>query len=461
MTTLGMARRAAWAFVAAACALAPLAQGSGVYKWRDAQGNLHFSDQPPAEAQARGSVDKVALKGAYGNFNVQTKTPIRNPKPGASASLSLERFTVRLGAVGRAFTVGRAFSGRNCEKATDMQWDEGIVDSKGKVAQNAVAERFRNAGYRLVVADSGDGALPGDFNLEADLVDLKIDACSSIAAGGAGSGSRAYLKMRWALKGLDGGELYAGTSEGAYDGWYNGTQVRDSVRKALDQATDNLLGEAAFADRLTGSRSVAASVPAGVATQVAVRYGDAGTTFRGRSEELLRTALTVRTTRGHGSGVVIDAAGYALTNAHVVGEDDDVQVVVDTKQVAAHVVGRDRRNDVALLRFSADDVKGASLARSAPRPGDPLYVVGTPLSLQLSHSVTEGILSAVRSQDGVPFYQTDATVNPGNSGGPVFDEAGELVAISVSRLVGAQGNSLNVNYLIPIGRALDAVGVTH
>lgn len=266
--------------------------------------------------------------------------------------------------------------------------------------------------------------------------------------------------MRWALKGLDGGEPYAGTSEGAYDGGYNGTQVRDSVRKALDQATDNLLGEPAFAERPADSRSVAASVPAGAATQVAIRYGDAGTTFRGRSEELLRTALTVRTTRGHGSGVIIDAAGYALMNAHVVGEDDEVQVVLDTRQIAAHVVDRDRRNDVALLRFSADDVKGASLARSA-RPGDPLYVVGAPLSLQLSHSVTEGILSAVRNQDGVPFYQTDATVNPGNSGGPVFDEADELVAISVSRLVGAQGNSLNVNYLIPIGRALDAVGVAH
>ena len=87
-------------------------------------------------------------------------------------------------------------------------------------------------------------------------------------------------------------------------------------------------------------------------------------------------------------------------------------------------------------------------------------MIGTPLSLELSHSVTEGVLSAVRQVDGGRLYQTDAAVNPGNSGGPVFDETGELVAISVSGLVGAQGNSLNVNYLIPIDRALEAVGVS-
>ena len=457
-----MALGAAVAWGIGCCAMATLSHGAGVYKWRDAQGNLHFSDQPPQGVQAKDGVGKVVVQSAYGDFKVQTKTPIRNSRPGASASVNLDRFSVRLGASGHDFTAGRAFSGRNCENATEMQWDEGFVDLKGKLPQESVATRFRSAGYRLIVADSDDAAATGDVDLEADMVDLKIDMCSWNNFGNrAGSGSRVYVRVRWTLKASDGDKLYAGTSEGAYDGWYNATPVRDSLRKALDQATDNLLAEPDFVERLASGRAPLAVGPTGAANGVTIRYGDAATTFRARSEELLRTAVTVKTTRGHGSGVVIDEAGYALTNAHVVGQDDDVRIVMDGQSVPAQVVSRDRRNDVALLRFASSGLQSAALARAAPRPGAPLYVVGTPLSLQLSHSVTEGILSAVRDRDGMPFYQTDAAVNPGNSGGPVFDEAGELVAISVSSLVGAQGNSLNVNYLIPIGRALDAVGITH
>lgn len=458
MTTLGMAQRAALACTIALCAGWQTSQAAGVYKWRDAQGNLHFSDTPPAQTAAKGGVDKVAVQGAYGNFNVAVKTPIRNP--GAGASLALGRFTLRLGAVGRNFTVGRAFSGRNCEQSTDMQWDEGIIDLKGKAVQETVADHFRNAGYSMGVA-AGDGASFGDFELEADMVDLKIDTCSSVTIGSrAGAGSRVYVRLHWKLLGGDGGDLFAGTSEGAHDGWYAGTSVRDSLLRAVGQAADNLLGEAAFASRLAGGHATAATFASGVASQVSIAYGDAAGTFRARSEELLRSALTVKTVRGHGSGVIIDAAGYALTNAHVVGQDDDVQAIIDGKTFPAQVVSRDRRNDVALLHFGDDDAKAATIARSAPHPGDPLYVIGTPLSLELSHSVTEGVLSAVRQVDGGRLYQTDAAVNPGNSGGPVFDETGELVAISVSGLVGAQGNSLNVNYLIPIDRALEAVGVS-
>lgn len=460
MTMLGKALRTA-ACCAIGIAATATASAGGVYKWRDAQGNLHFSDTPPPGAQVKGNVDRVAVQAGYGNFNVTAKSPIRNSKPGSAASVSLSRFTLRLGAVGRSFTVGRAFSGRNCENATDMQWDEGIVDLKGKLMQQTVAERFRDAGYRLSVPD-GEGSSAGGMDLEADMIDLKIDACSSVTVGNhAGIGSRTYMKLRWKLKDAEGAEVFTGSSEGAHDGWYSGTGVRDSLLKSVAQAADNLLGDAEFSAHLVGGHLAGAALATGAASQVVVSYGNAAATFRAQSGDLLESTVTVKTDRGHGSGVVVDAAGYALTNAHVVGQDDDVQVVIGGKSLAAHVVKADRRNDVALLHFNSDGAKAAPLARGVPHPGDPLYVVGTPLSLELSHSVTEGILSAVRTQDGARLYQTDAAVNPGNSGGPVFDETGELVAIAVSGLVGAEGNSLNVNYLIPIERALDAVGVAH
>jgi len=158
--------------------------------------------------------------------------------------------------------------------------------------------------------------------------------------------------------------------------------------------------------------------------------------------------------------VLIDASGYALTNAHVVGADPQVQVMLDDQFVDAQVVRSDRRADVALLQFDPRGHEAANVSRREPHAGDPLYVVGTPLCRELSHTVTQGIFSAVREVDGERRFQTDAAVNPGNSGGPVFNEAGELVALSVSGIINADGASLNVNYLIPIARALAAVGAS-
>ncbi len=435
------------------------AGAGGIYKWKDAQGNLHFSDTPPPDVQTKSGVGKVDVKGGYGNFNVSNKPPIRNPRPGSAAMATLSRFTLRPGSDGRAFTAGRAYSGRNCENSTDLIWDEGTVDVKGKALQEAVAERFRDAGYRLSIGGEGE-LLPGNLDLEADLVDIKIDVCNMRMAGNsAGTGSRVYVKLRWKLSARD-SELYKGSSEGAYDGWHNGSSVRDSLLRAVRQASDNLLGDPELVAQLgAGGSNAAAS--AGAASQASIKYGDAASKFREHSRELLQAAVTVRTDRGHGSGVIIDPAGYALTNAHVVGDDEDVQLILGARAVVARVVKRDRRNDVALLHFKAESLTAAPVARHMPQPGDPLYVIGTPLSLKLSHSVTEGILSAVREQDGASFFQTDAAVNPGNSGGPVFDEAGELVAITVAGLFNKDGGSLNVNYLIPIDRALGAVGVAH
>lgn len=92
--------------------------------------------------------------------------------------------------------------------------------------------------------------------------------------------------------------------------------------------------------------------------------------------------------------------------------------------------------------------------------GTPVYIMGTPLSESLSYTVTRGIVSAVRKmEDEQLYYQTDAGVNPGNSGGPAFDPAGEVVAMAVSGLLTRQGGSLNINFLIPIDEVLGSLTV--
>ena len=441
---------------------------AGVYKWRDAQGHWQFSDTPPPSSGAskgsQGKVEEVVLSSNFADAKVAIKPPIANPKRNGGASVALDNFGLKLDIAGSSnATIGRAFSGKDCSQSTDVQWSEGAVDLKGKVAEAAVAERFRNSGYLFVDGSDGAGSL-ADLHLDAELVAMKLDLCNSIAMGNTfGSGSRGYVKVRWVLRAQPGGEpLYSGVSAGSFDAWHPGGGSKGTVLKALAAATDNLLGDHAFVDVVTGAGSghgQTAAMPVD-ATKMALVYGDGGGSFRGHSDDLLRSAVTVKTSRGHGSGVLIDASGYALTNAHVVGADSDVKVMLDDDVVEARVVRTDKHVDVALLQFDPKGHKAAIIAKGEPHAGDPLYVVGTPLDVTLSHTVTQGILSAVREVNGARLYQTDAAVNPGNSGGPVFNESGELVALSVSGLVNAEGSSVNVNYLIPIGRALTAVGAT-
>src|SRR5579859_2703606 len=452
--------------VLVAALLLPLAAAAaGVYKWKDAEGNMHYSDTPPPEdvsAKAQGGVTEMQLGADTADTHVTHKVPIPNPRPNGGPSIGLESFTLKLDAAnGRNVTIGREFTGNNCSQGTDVQWNEGILDLKGRNASLAVADRFRSAGYRFMFDGESDGAGLSDLMLDAELLAIKFDECNAIQSGNtAGPGSRGYVRVRWTLRRDAASEpLYRGISAGSYDAWRPGGGTQGTLLKAISAAADNLLGERAFVDAITGETSApAAALPPAEPVSVAVAYGNGGGTFRARSDALLRSAITVKTSRGHGSGVLIDPAGYALTNSHVVGSDSAVKVLLDDEFVDARVLRNDRHADVALLKFDPHGHQAASVARNEPHAGDQLFVIGTPLSLKLSNTVTQGILSAVREVDGARLFQTDAAVHPGNSGGPVFDASGDLVALSVSGLVAADGASMNVNYLIPIGRALTAVG---
>ena len=104
-------------------------------------------------------------------------------------------------------------------------------------------------------------------------------------------------------------------------------------------------------------------------------------------------------------------------------------------------------------------MRGVTISKNKMTEGDTVYVIGTPLDVSLSNTVTKGVYSAHRRLNGLPFYQTDAAINAGNSGGPAFNEQGELVGISVAGLFTREGASLNVNYLIPIDNAVTILNI--
>ena len=161
--------------------------------------------------------------------------------------------------------------------------------------------------------------------------------------------------------------------------------------------------------------------------------------------------------RGMGSGFIIGADGLILTNAHVVENADTVTVKLsDRREYSAKVLGADAVTDIAVLRIDAKNLPTVRLGDpSKLEVGDPVLAIGAPYGFE--QSATQGIVSAKgRSLPGdavVPFIQTDAAVNPGNSGGPLFDGSGAVVGINAqiySRTGGFQG----LSFSIPIDVAL-------
>ena len=162
--------------------------------------------------------------------------------------------------------------------------------------------------------------------------------------------------------------------------------------------------------------------------------------------------------RSLGSGFIISPDGYILTNAHVVDGADTVTVrLTDKREFKAKVIGADKRADVALIKIKAHDLPTVVLGDPAKlKVGEWVVAIGSPFGFD--NSVTAGIVSAKgRSLPGenyVPFIQTDAAVNPGNSGGPLFNMEGEVVGIN-SQIYTRSGGYMGLSFSIPIDVAMN------
>ncbi len=157
--------------------------------------------------------------------------------------------------------------------------------------------------------------------------------------------------------------------------------------------------------------------------------------------------------RGAGSGFVVSSDGYILTNTHVVANADEVTVrLTDRREYAAKVIGADERTDVAVIKINATNLPTVKLGDpSRIKPGQWVVAIGSPFGFE--NTVTSGIISAtsrtVPGENYVPFIQTDVAVNPGNSGGPLFNMAGEVIGIN-SQIFSRTGGFMGVSFAIPI-----------
>jgi serine protease Do len=159
-----------------------------------------------------------------------------------------------------------------------------------------------------------------------------------------------------------------------------------------------------------------------------------------------------------GSGFIISADGYILTNAHVVEAADEITVrLTDKRELKAKVIGADRRTDIALIKIEASNLPVVRFGDpNRLKVGEWVLAIGSPFGFE--NTVTAGIVSAkgrsLPQENYVPFIQTDVAVNPGNSGGPLFNMRGEVVGIN-SQIYSRTGGFMGLSFAIPIDVAND------
>ena len=159
--------------------------------------------------------------------------------------------------------------------------------------------------------------------------------------------------------------------------------------------------------------------------------------------------------RGVGSGFIVSADGYVMTNAHVVdGADEVIVTLTDKREFKAKIVGTDKRTDVAVVKIEASGLPAVGIGDiNRLRVGEWVMAIGSPFGLE--NTVTAGIVSAKQRDTGdyLPFIQTDVAINPGNSGGPLINMRGEVVGIN-SQIYSRSGGFMGISFAIPIDEAM-------
>lgn len=241
------------------------------------------------------------------------------------------------------------------------------------------------------------------------------------------------------------------------------TKTRILITTALILLTQVVAAQAALPQSVKGEpvTSLAPLVEQASPAVVNIRVSQTISRRNPTGDDAFRRFFGIPDSRGRarevasaGSGVIVDAArGYILTNHHVVGDADAIQIsLIDGTVLDAEIIGSDPATDIAVIKVDAEGLTDMPIGDStSARVGDFVIAIGNPFGL--GHTVTSGIISALGrsgiSRDGYEdFIQTDASINPGNSGGALVNMNGELIGIN-SAIISRSGGNVGIGFAVP------------
>jgi serine protease Do len=179
-----------------------------------------------------------------------------------------------------------------------------------------------------------------------------------------------------------------------------------------------------------------------------------------RFKNAIQAVVTISGTKGFGSGVVISPDGYIVTNYHVVQGEKNLSVKLNQNiKLNAEVVKTNPDYDLALLKLTATELKSLPFANSDDAEiGDEVYAVGTPSDLELEQTITKGIISGKRTLENISYIQSDVSISPGNSGGPLLNDRGQIIGITTMKMVGK--GIEGIGFSIPSNIVLEMLNIT-
>lgn len=294
---------------------------------------------------------------------------------------------------------------------------------------------------------------PPGLHIGVVITDMKADVCTAGAPGYETQSAKLLMTAEWQVFDPIQRVVVAriDTLAGQDRGGYAPDGVEKAVLAAFRQNVRALLATPAYRAVVLAKADPVAR-PASHAPITLASKSTAGTR---KISDATGSVVAVFADSGHGSGFLVSEDGHLLTNRHVVGGSKFVKVRwSDGFETVGEVVRSDPRRDVALIKTDPHGRTPLALRRGAVQPGEMTYAIGTPLDEKFQGTVTKGVISANRILDGFNYIQSDVTVNPGNSGGPLLDENGGVVGITVIGV--REGDApTGINLFIPIGDALD------
>jgi serine protease Do len=356
-----------------------------------------------------------------------------------------------------------------CSRERSYLWDVKTLDLMAKRVHKYAQRELEAAGYRTVkknesAFDTPTAEQKADFEIGAVLQAYRIDLCASSSSSSFDASTSVAFK--WEVYDVRQQKVVASVvTEGSNKGEsvHRASEADiEFIGRAVDVSIRNLLADREFVDVVlahAGNTPVAAPGAADEALtieRVTARPGG----VEANSTEIRAAVVTIQTSAGSGTGFYIDSQGYLLTANHVVGEAKFVKIKTATgRELPGEVVHTDVRRDVALLKTVPIPFPPLPLQPLSPAGGSEVFVVGSPLGDAFSGTITKGVVSAERVTEDVHFIQSDVSVLPGNSGGPLVNGSGEVLGICVTGLVLPNLGRAGVNVFVPIADALEAVHV--
>lgn len=361
--------------------------------------------------------------------------------------------------------IGVLQDGWHCGNSTDIVWNSKAYKLFSGKLDKSFRKVLEQAHYPVPMQVDRIFDAPSDQSRQVAIPELQVGALiKEVAAnlcqkehGGIGG---VYMKVFWQVYSPEAKRVvFETTTEGSMQSGAEEMPVEQIFLQAFEHAGRNFLAEQGYYNAVTHFSAPAAK-SAGP-EQLTLKRVAAPRQPLTKNVTLLRSSVVtlISSKGGSGSGFFINTDGYLLTNRHVVDADKFVKVKLATgREVIGEVLRSDATRDVALVKTEPIAVPAISLRDDQPNIGDDVYVLGSPLGETFNTSLTRGILSGYRTLDNLRYLQSDVSILPGNSGGPLLDSGGQAIGMTVMRLTNSN-TSTGLNFFIPIGEVLSTLGL--